>query len=72
MQARNASFEVAVFFVFRANGQAIFLAQPNGLDLIALHTLGLKARPLCRTISRIHPARKNHEAQLRHRAICQG
>ena len=37
-------------FVFRANGPAIFLAQPNGLGLIALHTLGLKARPLHRTI----------------------
>ena len=23
--------------------------EPNGLGLVALHTLGLKARPLCRT-----------------------
>ena len=41
-----ARFNVALLFRQRANGPAIYLAQPSGLGFHADSNLGLKARPL--------------------------
>ena len=46
IQARSASLDVALLFRQRANGPAIYLAQPAGLGFHADSHLGLKARPL--------------------------
>ena len=44
VQTRLASFDVALFHRLRANGPAIYLAQPEGLGIHSNDHLGLKVR----------------------------
>ena len=46
METRRVSFDVALLHPQRANGPAVYLAQPEGLGFQADNHLGLKARPL--------------------------